>query len=130
MRDTTTPEWTPFWRAQMSMNGSDQLLLGQVALVTGGGRGIGQVVAQALAATGATVAVGARSADQLADTVAAIERRGGRAFAVPFDVTDREAVDRAVSSVEQRVGPVDLLVNNAGVGGTIGRLWEVDPETW
>jgi NAD(P)-dependent dehydrogenase (short-subunit alcohol dehydrogenase family) len=105
-------------------------LTGQVALVTGGGRGIGRAIAQALAAAGAAVAVTARSTDQVADTAAVIAQAGGRALALTADVTDRLAMERAVAEVEHRLGPVDLLVNNAGVGGPIGPLWEVEPQDW
>jgi NAD(P)-dependent dehydrogenase (short-subunit alcohol dehydrogenase family) len=89
-----------------------------VALVTGGGRGLGRVFAQALAAAGAAVAVGARSEDQLAETVSLIKARSGSALAVPFDVTDQQAVECAVETIQSRLGPVDLLVNNAGPVGT------------
>jgi NAD(P)-dependent dehydrogenase (short-subunit alcohol dehydrogenase family) len=105
-------------------------LTGRVALVTGGGRGLGQVFAQVLAQAGAAVAVAARSADQLQETVALIEAQGGRAMALPLDVTDQAAVERAVETIEHRLGPVDILVNNAGLWGPIDPVWEVDPEQW
>lgn len=105
-------------------------LSGQVALVTGAGRGIGRVFAQALAKAGAQVAVVARSADQLGDTVALIAGTGGRAYAAPVDVADPGGVDAAVRAVEAELGSVDLLVNNAGVWGPLGPMWEVDPEEW
>ena len=105
-------------------------LTGQVAIVTGGGRGIGRAIAQALAQQGAAVAVTARSGEQLAETVALITAAGGRAIAVTADVTDPPAVERVVTQTEQQLGPVDLLVNNAGVVGPIGPLWEVAPEEW
>jgi NAD(P)-dependent dehydrogenase (short-subunit alcohol dehydrogenase family) len=108
--------------------GSD--LRGQVALVTGGGRGIGRAIAQALAAAGAAVAVTARSADELAETVRLIEAAGGRAGALPADVTDRAAVDGVVAAAERAFGPLTLLVNNAGLLQPIGLAWEVDPEAW
>jgi len=91
-----------------------------VAVVTGGGRGLGRAFAQALAADGWAVAVLARSAEELAETVALIERAGGRARAFIADVTDAAAIERAFSEVERSLGPVDLLVNNAGVIGPLG----------
>jgi NAD(P)-dependent dehydrogenase (short-subunit alcohol dehydrogenase family) len=103
---------------------------GQVAIVTGGGRGIGRAMAQELARAGAAVALVARSEDQLADTVAIIESKGGLAVALPADVTDQQAVERAVAETERRLGPVDLLVANAGHGGQVGAFWEVDPDEW
>jgi len=105
-------------------------LSGQVALVTGGGRGLGPVIARELAVAGAAVAVMARSENQLANTVAIIEAAGGQATAVPADVTDRAAVDAAVQEAERRLGPVDLLVNNAAQAHALGEVWRVDPEEW
>jgi NAD(P)-dependent dehydrogenase (short-subunit alcohol dehydrogenase family) len=105
-------------------------LTGQVALVTGGGRGIGRAIASALARAGAAVAVLARSTDQLAEAVGDIERAGGRAVAVPADVTDRAAVEAAIARAEAVLGPLDLLVNNAGVAGPVGPLAESDPDAW
>ncbi len=105
-------------------------LAGQVAIVTGGGRGIGRAVARALAAAGTAVMVSARTEDQLTETVGLIERTGGVARAHPADVTDGAAVDELVKDTERRLGPVDLLVNNAGNIGAVGPLWEVDPEVW
>src|SRR4051812_47912702 len=90
-------------------------LRGQVAVVTGGGRGLGGAFATALAQSGAAVAILARSADQLAEVAGAIETIGGRALAIPTDVTDAGAVAAAAAEIEDRLGPVDLLVNNAGI---------------
>jgi NAD(P)-dependent dehydrogenase (short-subunit alcohol dehydrogenase family) len=100
-------------------------LSGQVALVTGGGRGIGAGIARELAAAGARVAVAARTREQV-KTVA--DETGGLALEV--DVTDRAAVDRMVAETERELGPIDLLVANAGVGGPDGPTWEVDPDAW
>jgi NAD(P)-dependent dehydrogenase (short-subunit alcohol dehydrogenase family) len=105
-------------------------LAGQVAIVTGGGRGIGRAMVRELAKAGAAVAAVARSEDQLADTVALTEGEGGRAIALPVDVTDQQAVERAVAETERQLGPVDLLVNNAGHGGQIGPFWEVGADEW
>jgi len=97
------------------------------ALVTGGGRGIGQGIAIGLVKAGMRVAVIARSADQLAETVALA---GGDTLAVTADVADPPAVRAMVAEVKRRLGPVDLLVNNAGVAGPYGPLWESDPDAW
>jgi NAD(P)-dependent dehydrogenase (short-subunit alcohol dehydrogenase family) len=100
------------------------------ALVTGGGRGIGRAVARRLAADGWAVSLVARSADEHEDAVREVEGAGGRAVACPADVTDEEAVARAVARTLDVLGPVDVLVNNAGALGTIGPPWEADPGEW
>ncbi|MGH2585441.1 MAG: SDR family NAD(P)-dependent oxidoreductase [Dehalococcoidia bacterium] len=105
-------------------------LAGQVALITGGGRGIGQAIAETYAAESAAVAVMARSRDQLEETVAAITDAGGRALAVTGDVSDRRDVEQAVAATERQLGPITLLVNNAGISGPFGPLWEVEPDWW
>jgi NAD(P)-dependent dehydrogenase (short-subunit alcohol dehydrogenase family) len=103
---------------------------GQVAIVTGGARGTGRAIAQGLAGATAQVAVVARTAGQLDETVALIEKSGGRAISFPADVTDQQAIERIVVQVEERLGPVDLLVNNAGIGGPVGPAWGNDPDAW
>jgi Short-chain alcohol dehydrogenase of unknown specificity len=85
----------------------------QVAVVTGGGRGIGRAIAQALAAAGARVAVIARSQNELAETAALIQQAGGHAQLFVADVSVPESVRGAIQAVERALGPVDLLVNNA-----------------
>jgi 3-oxoacyl-[acyl-carrier protein] reductase len=87
-----------------------------VALVTGGDRGIGRAIAEALAAAGADVAVSFRVREADArETAAAIERRGRRGLAVQADVAKREDIERMVGTVEQTLGGIDVLVNNAGI---------------
>ena len=105
-------------------------LTGQVALVTGGGRGLGRAFAVALAKAGAHVAVTARTAEPLAETVAMVERAGGRALAITGDVSEPDAVAHVVRTAESQLGPVDILVNNAGAVGPLGYDWEVDLEDW
>ncbi|OYW46932.1 MAG: hypothetical protein B7Z08_00470 [Sphingomonadales bacterium 32-68-7] len=106
------------------------ILTGEVALVTGGGRGFGRAIAERLAAEGAAVALVARSAEQIGEAAAVIGARGGTAIPVTGDVTDPASVAAAVAQVEERLGAVSLLVSNAGVPGPFGPLWEVDPDAW
>jgi NAD(P)-dependent dehydrogenase (short-subunit alcohol dehydrogenase family) len=87
-------------------------------------------MALALAAAGAAVGVCARSEEQLAETVDAIGQRGGTALAVCADVSQRADAERSVATIEQRLGPLTVLVNNAGIGGPLGPLAEVDPDAW
>jgi len=103
---------------------------GTVSVITGGGRGIGRVLAQALADAGTAVGVIARSAGELAETVRLVTASGGTAEAACADVTDQRAAADAIDALRRRLGPVDLLVNNAGVGGPVGDAWQVDADSW
>jgi NAD(P)-dependent dehydrogenase (short-subunit alcohol dehydrogenase family) len=105
-------------------------LTGQVALVTGGGRGFGKAIALRFAAEGAAVTVTARSQAELDQTVAEIEDAGGRGLAVRGDVTVPEDVARVVLTTIERFGPVTLLVSNAGIPGPFAPTWVVDPAEW
>ncbi|SRR6266700_3117836 len=96
-------------------------LEGKVALVTGGSRGIGKAIALAIANAGAAVAVNYRErAQEAASVVEAIHRSGGRAAAIATDVSIAGAVQSMVHQVEERLGPVDILINNAGMAATRG----------
>jgi NAD(P)-dependent dehydrogenase (short-subunit alcohol dehydrogenase family) len=105
-------------------------LSGSVAVVTGGGRGVGRAIAQSLAGAGAAVAVVARTEKELEETAESIRQRGGEATPLPTDVTDPASVDRLARETERRLGPVDLLVNNAGTCRAIGPVWEADVDDW
>lgn len=100
---------------------------GRTAIVTGAGRGFGRAIAERLAAEGAKVALLARSKAQIEEAAREI---GEGALAVACDVTDRAAVDAAAREVESTLGPVDILVSNAGVAGPFGPIWEVDADEW
>jgi len=104
-------------------------LAGRVALVSGGGRGIGRAISELLAANGASVAVNFRRDREAADeTVAAIVAAGGSAQAYEATVNDPEAVARMVSNVERDFGLVDILVCNAGVASRGRAVADTDPE--
>ena len=103
---------------------------GQVALVTGAGRGFGRAIAERFAAEGAAVVLLARSLTQLDEVAHAIQTAGGRAIGVRCDVTDAASIESAARKAEELLGPVDILVNNAGVPGPFGPLWKVSPEDW
>ncbi len=101
-----------------------------VALVTGGGRGLGRAFALGLAKAGMQVAVSARTAGQIDETVALIRAEGGIALTVQADVTDQAAVTKMALQVEAELGPIDLLVNNAGAGPPFGPTWQADAADW
>jgi 3-oxoacyl-[acyl-carrier protein] reductase len=99
--------------------------LSGVALVTGGGRGIGRGIALELARAGMRVAVSARTRSEVDETA---REAGG--LAVEADVSREEDVARMVAEVERELGPIDLLVNNAGIAHWEERAWEDDPIAW
>jgi NADP-dependent 3-hydroxy acid dehydrogenase YdfG len=90
-------------------------LAGKIALVTGASSGIGAAAAEVLASAGATVVVAARRVDRLEALVHQIESRGGKAFALPGDVTDEQTAQGLVTGTVSRFGRLDILVNSAGV---------------
>ena len=102
----------------------------RTALITGGGRGLGRAIALALAQAGSQVAITARSEAELAQTAELIRQSGGRALALPADVTDHNAIAAVVAATESQLGPIDLLINNAGSFRALGPAAAVDPEEW
>lgn len=102
----------------------------QDAVVTGGGRGIGRVIAQQLAAAGVAVAIVARTSEQLEQTASLIETAGGSVSAWAADVTDEKRINEIIAAVEESSGPITLLVNNAGRSSSSGPVWEGDPDEW
>ena len=95
-----------------------KLLQNKVALVTGAGRGIGRAIALAFAKEGAKVVVTARSTGELEEVVAGIASAGGTALALPADLTERSVAAKLVAQVASQLGPVEILVNNAGIGSS------------
>lgn len=105
-------------------------LEGDVAIVTGGARAIGQEIALTLAARGARIV--SFDLGDSSETVAKIEEQGGEALGLVCDVTDEESIAAAMGEVLTRYGRVDILVNNAGVFSTMerGPFWEINPDDW
>jgi 3-oxoacyl-[acyl-carrier protein] reductase len=105
-------------------------LAGEVAVITGAGRGIGAAIAARLARLGAAVVLCGRTRGPLQSTANAISEAGGRAEAFACDVTDLHSVETLAAKVEQTLGRIDMLVNNAGVAGFGGPLHQLAPESW
>jgi NAD(P)-dependent dehydrogenase (short-subunit alcohol dehydrogenase family) len=105
-------------------------LRGQIALITGAGRGIGKGIALRFAAEGAAVALTSRNKPELDQVAGEIESAGGRALAIVGDVTERSDVERVVEAATEKLGPISLLVNNAGIAGPYGPIGIVDPDQW
>jgi NAD(P)-dependent dehydrogenase (short-subunit alcohol dehydrogenase family) len=101
-----------------------------VAVVTGASRGIGRATALALADAGCAVAAVARTPAGVEGTRELIESRGGRCVGVVADVTDTSAAHDVAAQIEEQVGPITVLVNNAGSLLAIGPVWDVSPEDW
>src|SRR5262245_43619106 len=106
--------------------------MARIALVTGGGRGIGRAIAIALAREGARVAVTARSDGELAEVVATIQAKGGQAVPVQADLSQADAPHLILEQVKARLGPVEILVNNAGVGSSANPkpVLQFDDDFW
>ncbi len=104
----------------------------RIALVSGAGRGIGRAIALAFAAEGARVAVTARTREQLEDVVNKIDAAGGQSLLLTDDLSDREAPKRLIGQVLDRWGPIQILVNNAGIGSSENPkpLVDFDDDFW
>ncbi len=105
-------------------------LEGRVAVVSGGGRGIGRAAAILLGAAGASVVVTARTKSEIEETAERIRTENGSARAFPADVSEWEDVRRLAAETERVFGPVDIVVANAGVIEPVGYTWAVAPRTW
>jgi short-subunit dehydrogenase len=103
------------WAARRLRAGSSYSLWGKTVLITGGSRGLGLALAREMAAHGARLAICGRDAESLERARASLERAGAEVTAVPCDVTDRASVETLIQEVHRRLGPVEVLVNNAGV---------------
>jgi NAD(P)-dependent dehydrogenase (short-subunit alcohol dehydrogenase family) len=108
----------------------EQDLQGQVAVVTGSGRGFGRAIAGGLAAAGVAVVVSSRTQSEIDATVQSIKEAGGTAVGVLADVTSLADVHGLRTAAEESFGPVTLVVHNAGVPWPFGPTWEVDPARW
>ena len=102
---------------------------GSVAVVTGGGQGIGAAIARALAAEGAAIVVAARTIDRIEKVAGEIQKTGGKAWAVPCDVTDPASVHSLAQAAGRRAGVVDILINNAGAAHS-APLAKIALEDW
>jgi len=105
-------------------------LQGKVAVITGGGRGIGRAIARRFANEGAAVLVAARTESELRSVVAEIERAGGRAAYGIADVSSEADCARIVAAARERLGSIDILVNNGGDYGPVKPVEEITPEEW
>jgi 3-oxoacyl-[acyl-carrier protein] reductase len=105
-------------------------LAGQVAVITGAGRGIGKAIAMKLAELGARTVLCGRSRPALEETAAAILNSGGQSSVVECDVTDPHSTEALGDRIERTFHRLDILVNNAGIGGAGGPLHQLAPENW
>lgn len=99
------------------------------AFITGASRGIGRAIAIAFAREGARLALGARSMDSLASVSSEIEAEGGNATPIPIDVGSQESIDAARAAVNEKLGNVHIVINNAGIAGSV-KVLDMDDDHW
>lgn len=121
-RDTPGTQW------DTSLTG--RFLEGRVAVIAGGGRGVGREAAIFLARAGAMVAIIARTESEIAETSERIRREGGRAYTFTADISDWSAIHKIGRQIETTLGAADIVIVNASVIEPIGDAWEVSPEAW
>jgi 3-oxoacyl-[acyl-carrier protein] reductase len=109
---------------------SNPPLAGQVAVITGAGRGIGQAIALKLAELGARTVLCGRSRQALDQVAATIQNSGGQSAVIECDVTDLHSVEALADRIERTFHRLDILINNAGIGGAGGPLHQLAPENW
>jgi 3-oxoacyl-[acyl-carrier protein] reductase len=118
------------WEDCRKMDARQGVLEGQVAVISGAGRGIGAGIARKFAGLDASTVLCGRTPKPLHETANAISQAGGRAQVVECDVTNLSSVESLAREVERAFGRVDILVNNAGIGGFGGPLHSLPPEQW
>lgn len=109
---------------------SEHNLSAQVGIVTGAARGLGRAFALGLAQAGMSVAIADHHEQELNETLKQMESARGKGAAFTADVSDPKQVSALIESVEQKLGPIDLLVNNAALAGPAGPTWESDAQVW
>jgi NAD(P)-dependent dehydrogenase (short-subunit alcohol dehydrogenase family) len=105
-------------------------LQGQVAIITGAGRGIGAAAAERLAAGGAKLVLAARTEEEVEGVAVRLRKQGAQALAVPGDVSDPDMVEEIVETALEQFNRVDILINNAGMIWPLEELVEADPDEW
>jgi len=102
----------------------------KVAIITGGGKGIGRAISRAFALEGASVVMAARTLAPLEETANEIKAQGGKAKALQTDITDERQIERMVKETIKTFGTIDILVNNSGIGGPTARVSDMDLAQW
>jgi NAD(P)-dependent dehydrogenase (short-subunit alcohol dehydrogenase family) len=105
-------------------------LQNKVAIITGGGKGIGRTISSAFTSEGASVVMAARTRSRLEETAEEIRAQGGNAQAIQTDITDESQIERMVGEAIEAYGRIDILVNNSGIAGPTARVVDLDLAAW